>query len=193
MSKQNYVGQYLINTVRQGDWCTQDVGECIWQDSKNLLCVHYSSCTAGREFHSIHLIPVRLAKKTKWYATFDEFYEDISAYPKEPLENTMAWKRRGELLSITMLQELLLDYPWGEHFSFAGNCVARMTRFFKEYPAAGTLVVEHIATKATRHDAREAVIEAIERMITDAGLSADEMARLGRLTVIEACGDEIPF
>ena len=181
MSKQNHVGQYFINKLDQGGLRVPDVGECIWQDNKNLLCGRYESRTCGREFHSILLIPLRVAKKTKWYATFDKFYEDISAYSNDPVEMTMASMTHGDCVSITMLHELLLDCPWSGQFSFTGNCIAKLTRFFKEHPAAGTLVVEHIATKATRLDAREVVIEAIERMITDACLRADERARLDRL------------
>lgn len=194
MSREYYVGQYLINNVDQGGYCEQDVGECVWQDSKSLLCVHYESCTSGKMFHSILLVPVRLAKKIKWYATFDEFYEAISVHSNCRLEMTMTSKERKRVQSIKKLPAQNSNNPWSSDFHQAGNCVARLARCLSERPAAGKFLAdflaEYIAAETAKHEARKATIEAIAKMIADARLSHDDRLRLGLATQID---DDIPF
>ena len=194
MSKKNYVGQYLINTVGQVGWCRQDVGECIWQDTKNLLCAHYEDDSSGRLFHSILLIPVRLAKKINWYAAFDEFYETIAGHSNRQLEINMTEKERDGIHAIEVLPTRDSKISWSSEFSYAGNCVAKLTRCLKERPDAGTYLVDYITAEAAKHKARMVTIQAIAKMISDAELSADEMRDLTLVAQTRnEFDDDIPF
>ncbi len=185
MSKQNYVGQYLINTVRQTDWCRQEVGECLWQDSKNLLCAHYANQTMGTQFHSILLVPVRLAKKIKWYASFDEFYGEISSDSNGSVDITMTLKERDGFQSIRALPQDYSDDMGCGYFYPERNCVAQLARCIKERPVAGKFLAKYIAAEAVKHKARKATIETIAKMIADAGLSADEVKTMSNDTNAE--------
>jgi len=193
MGKQNYVGQYLINTVRHGDWCKQDVGECIWQDSKNLLCAHYANHSMGNQFYSILRIPTRLTKKIKWYATFDEFYGAISSDSNGRVA-TMTEKERDGFESIKGLPQLYEDDMGREYLYPDRNCVAQLARCIKERPVAGKFLEKYIVAETVKHKARRETREAIAKMIADAKLSADEAGQLGIIThTFDAWGDPVPF
>lgn len=179
MGNQDYVGQYFINDIEHGGWCKRDTGECVWQDSQNLLCAHYESGTSGKKFHSILLIPVCLARKIKWYMTFDEFYEAIFGHSNCRPEITMTSEDRDAVQSMKVLPDYNSNIPWSSDFKHAGTCVARLARLLKERPPAGKILAEYISAEAAKCKAREAIIESIAKMIAGAGLSWDERHQLG--------------
>jgi hypothetical protein len=180
MSKQNYVGQYFINNVDQAGFCVPDFGQCIWQDSKNLLCARHEKGSCGQAWDSILLMPARLAKKIKWYAVFDEFDNALAGDPNGPLEITMTSKERDGVPSIRVPEYYMdiLDILWGGRYDLAGNCVATLAWWLRERPDVGMWLADYLAAEAAKHKARKATIEAIAKMIADAGLSADEVVRL---------------
>jgi hypothetical protein len=180
MGKQNYVGKYFINNVGQADGYRQDAGECVWQDNKNLLCALHADGSWGMAFNSILLIPVHLAKKFKWYVEFDDFDAAICNSSNSPLEMTMTSKERDEVPSIRVPEYYMdiLDILWDRVYEDAGLCVTRLRWSLNERPAAGEALAAYLASEAEEHKARKATIEAIAKMIVDAGLSADEVVRL---------------
>ena len=192
MGKQDYVGQYFINNVDQSGSSMQDVGECIWQDSENLLCALHAEDSCSQAFCGFLLIPVRLAKKIKWYAVFDDFENAISDDSNSQLEISMNSEERDALRSIRVpgyymeISEIL----WGGEYNHAGLCVATLVWSLKERPDAGEFLAMYIADRAPTHKDRKATIEVIAKVIADAGLSTDEIARLGR---VHQEYDQIPF
>jgi hypothetical protein len=180
MGEQNYVGKYFINNVGQADGYRQDAGDCVWQDSKNLLCALHAYGSWGMAFNSILLIPVHLAKKFKWYVEFDDFDAAIFNSSNSPLEVTMTLKERNEVPSISVPEQHMevLDILWDRVYEDAGLCVGKLALGLSERPAAGEALAAYLASDAEKHKARKVTIDAIEKMIADAGLSADEVARL---------------
>lgn len=190
MTKENYVGQYFTIDVDPADPYELSVSECVWQDSDNLLCAVYTNHSFGMQFQRILLIPFSLAGHFNWYATIDEFYEGSIACSDSLREVSITWQDRNEFPSISVLPYLNSDYPWWRHFGFTGNCVAKLSRCFKEYPESGTFLAGFIAEKAARDKARRSNIESIAKLIAEAGLSKDEVAQLIHVHVDY---NELPF
>lgn len=188
MSRQNYVGRHFINNVDAGNVCEQETGECIWQDSKSLLCEPHANGTAVTMCdHSILLIPVRLAKKMHWYATFDEVHAEISSDSNGLQKATMTWKEREEFQSIRGMPDHYEDDSgvwWGWRYDPDPLWVDSFARSFKDRPAAGKFFAQYIAAEAANHKAREETIKAIAIMIADARLSLEEREQLDLATQI---------
>ncbi len=174
MRKQSYVGHYFVGVPEICDYCNEDdVGECIWQDDANLLCIKYAAGSGGQEVGYSMVVPVRIAKYFAWFKTFAEFYEVVGG---EKPDGIVISKRVPNKHFYAVLYHQ--GIPKYAPCSFSHREVAYLIRHVKEHPESGQLIVDAIIEAKNKAALQSEFVDATVKMIKDAELSDDRLRYL---------------